>query len=206
MTNESFTAEENLAYIRGIMESSRKGMTQAGSFLAVWGTLSAFVTFFQYLAISGSFPLAYMPYLWVSFVIAGTGYSIIKGRQLEKDTVQACGNELITSNLFFCIGITLGVFFFSLILATMLGTIDHIGIEICYVISIVMAIAFYGASYSTGIKWFRLVAVGWWLAVILFVVKPFPDQYLLLTIAILDFVLLALPGFKLMALARADKT
>ena len=72
-------------------------------------------------------------------------------------------------------------------------------------ISIVMAIAFYASSYSTGIKWLRYVAYGWWAAVILFIIKPFANQNLLLTIAILDFILIAVPGFKLMALAKADE-
>ncbi len=204
MTEQNFSAEENLAYIRGIMEKSRKTTTQAGSFLAVWGSLSAFVTFFQYLAVAGSFPHAYMPYLWLFFLVSGVSFSILRGWQLACDKGEPGGYEQITTSLFSSIGITLGVFFFANIAAVMLGTINHIGTEVCYVVSMVMAIAFYGASYSTGIKWFRLVAIGWWAAVVLFVLKPFPDQYLLLIIAVLDFLLLALPGFKLMALAKND--
>ncbi len=205
MTQQNFTAEENLAFIRSVMEQTRRKTTQAGSFLAVWGSLSAFVTFFQYLAIAGNFPFAYMPYLWAFFVISGVFYTVVRGKQLSREQGAVCGNELITSNLFSGIGITLGVYFFANILAIMTGSLEHMGIEVCYVISLVMAIAFYGASYSTGIKWFRLVAVGWWAAVILFVTKPFADEYLLLTIAILDFLLLALPGFMLMAQAKKDQ-
>ncbi len=204
MTEEIFTAEENLAYIRGIMEKTRKRTSQAGPFLAFWGTLSAFVTLAQYFAVMGNFPHAYMPYLWGSFWVAGIIFTIMKGKQLARDKVISGSNDLITTNLFTSIGISLGIFILANIVAVMLGAKDHMGTEICYVISIVMAIAFYASSYSTGIKWFRLVAYGWWVAVILFIVKPFADQYLLLTIAILDFLLLALPGFKLMALAKND--
>jgi len=204
MTEQSFTAEENLAFIRNVMEQARKKTTQAGSFLAVWGSLSAFVTFFQYLAVMEKFPLVYMPFLWIFFVVSGVSYTVIRGRQLSAGRDAPCGNDLITSNLFSSIGITLGVYFFANIMAAMLGLMDHIGTEVCYVISMVMAIAFYGASYSTGIRWFRLVAIGWWAAVILFITKPFADEYLLLTIAILDFLLLALPGFILMAQAKKD--
>ena len=192
MTDQNFTAEENLAYIRNVMEITRKRTTQSGSFLAVWGTLSSLVTFFQYLAVTGSFPLAYMPYLWGSFVIAGTGYSILKGRSLACKNGEPGGNEMITANLFTAIGISIFIFFVANIAAALIGTIDHMGVEVCYVISLVMAIAFYGASYSTGIKWFRLVAYGWWAAVILFITRPFADEYLLL----------AMPGFRLMALAK----
>ncbi len=204
MTDQNFTAEENLAYIRSVMETTRKRTTQSGSFLAVWGTLSSLVTFFQYLAIAGSFPLAYMPYLWGSFVIAGTGYSILKGRSMASKNGDLSGNELITANLFTAIGISIFIFFVANIAAVIMGTIDHMGVEVCYVISLVMAIAFYGASYSTGIKWLRLVAYGWWAAVILFITRPFADEYLLLVIAALDFLLLAVPGFRLMALAKND--
>tara|TARA_R110002096_G_scaffold76069_43_gene179950 strand:- start:8078 stop:8788 length:711 start_codon:yes stop_codon:yes gene_type:complete len=206
MTGQTYTAEENLAYIREIMQKTRKRTTSAGSFLAVWGSLSAIVTFFQYLAVVGTFPLVYMPYLWAAFVISGVSFSILKGRQLAREKGEPCGDELITTSLFSSIGISLGVFFFATLLAGLLGLVSHIGTEVCYVISLVMAIAFYASSYSTGITWFRLVAYGWWAAVILFVLKPFAAEYLLLIIAVLDFLLLALPGFKLMSLAKHDQT
>lgn len=205
MTEQVFTPEENLAFIRNIMEKTRNRTTKSGSFLAVWGTLSAIVTFFQYLALTGDLPLAYMPWLWATFMVAGTGYSILKGRSLAREYGAPCGNELITANLFTAIGISIFIFFMANIAAVILGVIDHMGGEICYVISLVMAIAFYGTSYSTGIKWLRLVAFGWWGAVILFIIRPFPNEYLLLIIAALDFTLIAVPGFKLMALARNDR-
>jgi len=205
MAEQVFTPEENLAFIRNIMEKSRSRTTKSGSFLAVWGTLSAIVTLFQYLAMTGDFPLAYMPWLWASFVVVGTGYSIMKGRRLAQAYGAPSGNELVTANLFSATGISIFVFFLANIAAVMLGTINHMGTEVCYVISLVMAIAFYGTSYSTGIKWLRLVAFGWWGAVILFIIKPFPDEYLLLIIAALDFILIAVPGFKLMALAQNDQ-
>lgn len=204
MTKENFTAEENLVFIRSIMEKARKSTTQAGSFLAVWGGLSSLVTIFQYLAMMGQFPLNYMPYLWCLFMVAGVSYNIIRGKQLASEKGDLGGNELITTRLFISIGISIGIFFLASIVAIILGTIDHMGTEICYVISLVMAIAFYAASYSTGITWLRYVAYGWWVAVVIFIVKPFADQNLLLMIAFLDFTLIAIPGFKLMALAKQE--
>jgi len=205
MTEQHFTAEENLAFIRSVMERARRQTTQSGPFLAVWGTMSALVTLFQYLALTGIFPLAYMPYLWLLFVVAGTAYTILKSRSLARQSGTPCGNELVTANLFSAVGISIFIFFLANIAAIMLGTPKHMGIDILAVISLVLAIAFYGASYSTGIKWLRLVAFGWWAAVVLFIVKPFANDYLLLIIAVLDFVLLAIPGFKLMALAKNDR-
>ena len=145
-----------------------------------------------------------MPYLWASMMVAGVSFNIIHGKHLARDKGAECENEQFTSNLFISIGISMGVFFFANIAAIMLGVISHMGTEICYVISLVMAIAFYAASFSTGIKWLRLVAYGWWAAVVFFVFKPFDAEYLLLVIAVLDFLLLALPGFKLMALAKNE--
>lgn len=204
MSEQNYTAEENLAYIRSIMQHSRKTTTAAGSFLAVWGSLSAVVTFFQYLAVAGMFPYAYMPYLWATFVVTGVSFTIVKGRQLAREKGPVCGYEAVTSNLFTATGISLGVFFFANIVGLVTGQITHMGTEICYVISLVMAIAFYGASYSTGIVWLRLVSYGWWAAVLLFVLKPFAPEYLLLIIAALDFLLLAVPGFRLMAQAKLE--
>ena len=205
MSEEIYSAEENLAFIRNMMEKARRRTTQSGSFLAVWGSLSSITTFIQYLAVMGHVSLKMMPYVWGVFLLLGVTYSVLKGRSLEKSKGQLCGNEMITSNLFIGIGISLGVFFFSHILGAMMGMITNVVTEICYVVSIVMAIAFYGASYSTGIKWFRLVAFGWWAAVALFVIKPFADQNLLLIIAVLDFLLLALPGFMLMAQVKKEQ-
>lgn len=79
-----------------------------------------------------------------------------------------------------------------------IGSGKNIGPEGLYIISIVLAIAFYAASYSTDNSWFRYVAYGWWVATAYFIVRPFGDQYLLIVIAGLDFLLLALPGFVLM--------
>ena len=39
---------------------------------------------------------------------------------------------------------------------------------------------------------------------ILFIIRPFAAQYLLLIIATLDFLLIAVPGFRLMALAKKE--
>ncbi len=204
MAEQIFSPEENLAFIRGVMEKARKRTTQAGSFLAVWGSLSALVTIFQYLAVAGKLPLVYMPILWGVFVLSGVSFSVIQGRRLKAELGPACGNELVTTSLFSAIGISIGIFFFASILAAYLGVIDHLGVEICYVISLVMAIAFYASSFSTGIKWLRYVAYGWWAAVVLFILRPFEAEYLLLIIAALDFLLLAVPGFKLMTLAHKD--
>ena len=205
MTDTTQTAEENLAFIRSVMEKAKRKTTQAGPFLAGWGTASAIITGLQYLALKGMFPLHIMPILWVGFGVIGGIASAIYGNKLEKTAGMPSLNELITSMLFLCVGITIGVFFTANILAFSLGFKTHMeASEICSIISLVMAIAFFVSSFSTGIKWFRIIAFGWWAALVIFIMKPFGDTDLLLLIAALDFLLLAVPGFKLMALAKSE--
>ena len=205
MTDMTQTAEENLAFIRSVMEKAKKKTTQAGPFLAGWGTASALITGLQYFALKGMFPLHIMPYLWIAFAVIGGIMSGIYGKKLEKTKGTPSLNELITSMLFSCVGITIGIFFAANILAFSLGIKTHMeASETCSTISLVMAIAFFVSSFSTGIKWFRIVAFGWWAALVIFIMKPFGDIDLLLLIAVLDFILIAIPGFKLMALAKSE--
>ncbi len=205
MTDTTQTAEENLAFIRSVMEKAKKKTTQAGPFLAGWGTASAIITGLQYFALKGMFPLHIMPYIWGSFGIIGGIISGIYGRKLKKTKCSPSLNELITSRLFLCVGITIWMFFAANILAIILGLKTHMGAsEICSTISLVIAIAFFISSFSTGIKWFKIIAFGWWAALVIFIMKPFGDIDLLLLIAALDFTLIAIPGFKLMALAKLE--
>lgn len=203
MQDNAQTAEENLAYIRTVMEKAKKRTTQAGPFLAGWGTMSAIVTVIQYLAVVGKFPLSIMPLLWIAFGVIGGIASGIYGNKLEIEKGKSSLNELTTTMLFSCVGITLGVFFMANMIGVATGfKISLDAAEISSVICIVMAIAFFVSSYSTGIGWFKTVAVGWWMALVIFVMQPFGEDHLLLLIAALDFILLAVPGYKLMALAR----
>lgn len=200
-----FTAEQNLAYIREVMDRAKRKTSQAGPFLAGWGTASALVTLLQYLALIEIIPIEIMPYFWGAFGIVGGIASGIYGRKMERDNGTSSLAETVTTMLFSCVGITLGMYFAGVILGVAFGyIISFPAAQVCAVISTVMAIAFFVSSYSTGIKWFRLVAYGWWFALLLFIFDPFMPRDTLLLIAILDFCLLALPGFKLMSITKHD--
>lgn len=205
MSDQNFTPEENLSYIRDVMAKAKHKTTQAGPFLAGWGTASAFVTFLQYLASIGILELSIMPYFWAAFGVGGGIASGIYGSKIERDSGPASLNEITTNMLFSCIGITLGLFFVGNIIGIAMGFKANLNAsEICTVISIVMAIAFFVSSFSTGITWFKWVAIGWWVALAIFIMNPFSESNSLLLIAVLDFVLLALPGYKLMSIAKQE--
>lgn len=139
----------------------------------------------------------------MAFEVVGGIASGIYGRKIERDLGMPSPIETVTNMLFSCIGITLGMYFAGLILSLVLGYRDGFpAAEICIIISIVMAIAFFVSSFATGIKWFRWVAFGWWFAMVVFIINPFEEKDTMLVIALLDFILLALPGYKLIAITK----
>lgn len=114
-THTEFSPEQNLAYIRDIMQKSKNTSFKAGVFLLVWGGLSSVVTFLQFLSLKGYFSPSFMPYFWACFVILGTGFSIIYGRKLEKTAAPSFA-ENITKQIFICAGISIFIYFQPLLL------------------------------------------------------------------------------------------
>lgn len=199
---QNFTPEQNLAFIRGIMDEAKRKTANYGPWLLLWGSLSSAATVGQYLGVRQVIDMALTPFFWVAMGVIG----VIGTRILAKNAHKTCAtnSELFRVNAKLWQGAGLSVFIYLMakLAALSLGMGSPIDHEFLAYIAGLMGMSFYATSYNSGLKGLKFVAFGWWAAVLLFVINPFPEEDLLLIIAVLDFILIAVPGYGLMQLHK----
>jgi len=200
---QNFSAEENLAFIRTVMDDAKRKTANYGPWILLWGSLSSLATFGQYLGVRGVIDIRITPLFWLAMLVCG----LLGTRYLAKKCapVPVQNSELINVNIKIWQGAGLAIFmyFVGKLGGLFLGTAEQFDHDFLALIAALMGTAFFATSYNSGLKWLKLVAFGWWAAVLLFVVNPLAEDDLLLIIAILDFLLIALPGYRLMVLHKA---
>jgi hypothetical protein len=158
-------AEENLVFIRKIIEEGRTILIENGSTFIFWGTLMCSGTLFSY--ILALFHLGWaILYLWLGIYILGFAVFFLLIR--KRKTVWGKGSFASRINGITWIGSALSIPFAAGV-GLALGRID-LGVCMGFVACIV-GIAYFITSAIIRYRWLLILSFGWWLGsvVILFI-------------------------------------
>lgn len=189
------TAQEDLAWIRSLMDHSHRFLGGTWRHQAVWGLVGSLGMLSTYLAVRAA-RYEWVPWLWLAAVGAGWFYSLVLARGHDRaPTVRNAASQAFGA-IWISLGVTL----------TLIGAISiFTGALAPHALSGVVA-ALFGAGYFAsgfvaGLRWLQAVAVAWWVGAAVLLVWASPHGLLLLTA--MTVVLAIGPALRLRQLEQA---
>jgi len=185
--NPNLGAESELQMIRKIMEESKSVVCANGKPFIMWGVLVSAALIVNYVFTYTGTTDAILGMMWFVLMTGGAIASIVMERkENKKRRVKPFAGDLL-GTLWLASGISMFIFGF---VGTVTGAYDPL--FICPVISTVLGLSFFVSGSLEPMKWFKYLAIGWWLvAVLLFI---FPSRHTLLIFAIMMLLMQTLPG------------
>jgi len=188
MTNTN--AAQDLAFIKQVIEDSRKNASGFGDHMMVWGIITSIGMIVSYILIqmqmSGNIEWIH----WALLIAGGWTFELIYGWKVERKKPVLSYADKVSSGLWSSFGISM----------TMLGFIGIYtgGISIQFLSPIfccVLAIGFFTSGFLYDTKWMRYIAMGYWVgALIMFFI---PGTYHLLYMAAMTIGYMVIPGYKM---------
>jgi hypothetical protein len=192
---ETYTAEEELSFIRKVMEDSRNSYIDDGKPKLVWGIIVALGMLYTYMQALSNSDL-YVGWVWLGISAFGWGYIFWVDKQRDK-------NDRVRSQTGKIIGAIWGACGFSIALVVILafGTryfsinlIMH-PLALCPITAIIVGIAYFLDGTIRLVPWVRNLAYVWWAsAVFMFF---WPTVHVLLIYAIMIIAFQFIPGIVL---------
>jgi hypothetical protein len=180
-------AQEQLDFIKKVMEETRRDITGDGIDFLRWGILTSIGIFLTYFYILFRWPDVHIWFIWV--VVIGLGWifsirSILKIRKARATSYtgrivgRIYGGYGVASTILGFIGPLCGAYGSNYIVA---------------VISAILGAAYYGTSLIFGSRWMAIIAVGWWCGSI--IMFAFPSMHTLLLFGVMMICFQVIPGF-----------
>lgn len=180
------TAFEELAFIKKVIDDSRRKVIEKGLGSIVWGVLVLLGLLSTYLMLINKIYLD-TPWNWIILVGIGWLYTFLEVRKTKRNNRRNSFTEKIIAALWFSSGLSMTLFGF---IAPLSGAID--GVFICPMISVVLGIAYFVSGFLYDSKWFSMLAFGWWIgAIIMFF---YPGRQVFLIMSLMLILLQIVPG------------
>lgn len=183
------TAQQELSFIKKIMEDSRRIIVDDGLDFIFWGIVASTGLIITYLLIITE-KWEYIKWTWIVLIAIGWIFSISRGIKREKKKTAFTFTGKILSVTWAACGITM----------TIIGLIGIFteaikGIYISPSVSLVLGIAYAvtGTVYKN--KWIASLSIGWWIGSIFMFVLPGIHNILMMAIMMLVFQII--PGITL---------
>lgn len=183
------TAQQELSFIKKIMEDSRRIIVDDGLDFIFWGIVASTGLIITYLLIITE-KWEYIKWTWIVLIAIGWIFSISRGIKREKKKTAFTFTGKILSATWAACGITM----------TIIGLIGIFteaikGIYISPSVSLVLGIAYAvtGTVYKN--KWIASLSIGWWIGSIFMFVLPGIHNILMMAIMMLVFQII--PGITL---------
>jgi hypothetical protein len=149
-------AQQELAFIKKVMNDSRKILIDDGKGFIFWGILVTIGLLLTYLAIAGKWA-ASMGWLWPGLIAFGWIYTIVTNIRHERKRRSKTFAGKIMGGLWFSVGVS----------ATILGFVGtytgaYHGVHISPLISVVLGIGYLLSGLLYGKAWLSLLSIGWW--------------------------------------------
>lgn len=183
------TAQQELSFIKKIMEDSRRIIVDDGLDFIFWGIVASTGLIITYLLIITE-KWEYIKWAWIVLIAIGWIFSISRGIKREKKKTAFTFTGKILSVTWAACGITM----------TIIGLIGIFteaikGIYISPSVSLVLGIAYAvtGTVYKN--KWIASLSIGWWIGSIFMFVLPGIHNILMMAIMMLVFQII--PGITL---------
>jgi hypothetical protein len=192
MTQEQ--AQQDLAFIRELMQSARRATYLSGAFFVVWSIVSALGLLGTWLLVTRQLTITADPGigvlgLWIVMDAIGfIGTVVIIRRNHQRAVANPAGRMIGLSWFSVAVGILL-----LAIVGSGAGTIP--GEVMCAISTIFIGVGVFNAGFLSGIKWLRNLAFGWWGGGALMLASP--GLWNLWFMALLLFVFYFIPGIML---------
>lgn len=182
------TMQDDLAFIKKIIEESRRNVCAIGIHLIVWGFIVPIGLITNWFLINNQMPGKNEMILWVVVIGMGWLFEMIYGWRVDRKKPVRTYAEKVDGFLWLSIGITLTILGF---VGSGTGAIHTHSIS--PVFSTILAIGYFLSGIIYDVKWIRNLAFGWWGgAIVMFLI---PGLYHLLLMAGMMIVFQAIPGF-----------
>ena len=181
------TAFEELAYIKKIIQDSRRKVIDNGLGFIIWGILVLLGLLSTYYMLVNKIHLG-IPWNWIILVGLGwiyTFYQVI--RKVKKQKQPSSFAEKIIGALWFSSGLSMTLFGF---IAPASGAVN--GVFISPMISVVLGIAYFVSGFIYDYKWISSLAFGWWIGAI--VMFFYPGMQVFLIMSLMLILLQIVPG------------
>lgn len=152
--------QQELAFIKKVMNDSRKILIDDGKGFIFWGILVTIGLLVTYLSISGKWPVS-LGWFWPALVGIGWIYTIVAEIRRERKSKTSTFAGKVLGGLWLAVGIS----------ATILGFMGSLsgayhGVFISPLISVVLGIGYLLSGILYGKSWLSLLSIGWWLGAI----------------------------------------
>lgn len=179
-------AQEDLDFIRKVMEDSRRTVADNGMHYINWSVMPALGIIGTYLITQLQLPGNYILWTWVIAIGLGWIFSMVIGRKEYSNRTMSFADKLLSA-VWITSGIAMTMIAFAGILS---GTIQPVAIPAF--IATVIGIPYFIAGLIYNLNWFKLIAVGWWAAGLLFFF--WQSYHTLAVLGVLIILFQALPG------------
>lgn len=175
----------DLAYIRQLMEDTRRATYVSGGYFIVWGIAIGLGLLLTWLQLTGHMPM--MPMVsWTGCLVLGGIGTLFLIREEMNQPVQTPAGRLI-GMVWMSIGISMLIIFFVGV-----GSGVMPGSLMTPVSSTLVGAAVFLTGTLASLNWVRNLALGWWLgAAAMF---AWPGLHVLLLMGVMLFVLYVIPG------------
>ena len=149
-------AQQELAFIKKVMEDSRRIICDDGKSFIFWGILIAFGMLITYLKIAGDWGVN-LGWFWPALIALGWIVTIIVEIRGEKKRSSKTFAAKILGSVWISCGIAMTILGF-------VGSITNAydGVFISPIISVILGIGYLISGVINGKKWVSLLAIGWW--------------------------------------------
>ena len=182
-------AQQELAFIKKVMEDSRRIICDDGKSFIFWGILISFGMLVTYLRIVGNWGIN-LGWFWPVLIAFGWIVTIIIEIRSEKKRSTKTFTAKILGSVWIGCGIAM----------TILGFIGGLtdaynGVFISPIISVILGIGYLVSGVLYGKVWVSLLAAGWWAgAILMFYLQNLETLLIMLSMMI---ILQTIPGFVL---------
>jgi hypothetical protein len=194
-------AQQELAFIRQMMQSARRATYVSGAFFILWSLITGLGLLGTWLLTTGKLTLLSDPgiatfWLWMALDmigLAGTVLIIRRNRRMAQAVANPAGRLIGLSWFAVAAGI--------LIVAIVgIGSGSISGDVMCAISAVFIGIGVFNSGLLADLKWLRNLAFGWWVGGGLMLAAP--GLWNLWFMALLLFLLYFIPGFVLSRRAR----
>ena len=198
---ETIQAQEELAFIRKVMEDSRSSYIDDGKPKILWGAIVAAAMLYTYIQALADTDL-YVGWVWLGLSAFGWGYIFWYKSKREKEQRTKTYTGKIIGAIWGGCGLAIGLTV-MLVIGTRYFNIDMIThpVALCPLTAIIVGIAYFLDGTVRVVPWVRNLAFVWWAAAGF--MYFWPTVHVLLIYAVMVFVFQFIPGIIL--LRRSQK-
>lgn len=186
----------DLAYIRRVMEDTRRAVYVHGGYFIVWGVVIGLGLIGTWLTATGQWSVAPMAYWTACLALGGIGMLLLI-RAERREPVEAPAGRLI-GMVWISMGISMLIIFFIGVGSGHLG-----GQHMSALSSALVGGAVFMTGTLAGLAWLRNLSFGWWAGSA--VMFAWPGLYVLLLMGVMLFAFYVVPGVILIRMKRTAR-